>query len=49
MVSKIYEFIQACWSWMPVSFVVMLTTLICIKFGDSLLGIIDRAWRILGR
>lgn len=49
MVAKIYKFIMDCWSWIPSYLVVCLTALVCFKFGDSILGLVDRAWRIIGR
>lgn len=49
MVTKIYTFLRMTWAWMPVEFIVALTALICFKFADSVLGLVDRAWRIIGR
>lgn len=49
MVAKLLDFINMSWQWLPINFVGALTALICFKFADSMLGIIDRAWRILGR
>lgn len=49
MVEKIYAFVNGCWSWIPVGVSAMFATLIFIRFGRSVLGIIDKGWRLLGR
>lgn len=43
------NYIRLALSWLPRSFYLLLSVLICIRFGDSLLGIINRAWKLLGR
>ena len=49
MVTKVYAFITDCWGWMPVTCIGMISLAICIKFGDSVLGMLDRAYRLIGR
>lgn len=49
MVQNLYSFIVNCWSWIPVEIYAMFTIFILITFGDSLLGLLDRTWRIIGR
>ena len=47
--SKLTAFINACWGWIPLGVVAMFSTLIFIRFGKSVLGLIDKGWRLLGR
>ena len=49
MVAKIYKFIMECWSWLPAAWITCITVLVCFKFGDSVLGLVDRAWRVFGK
>lgn len=48
-VELLYHYIRLSLSWLPTSCYFLLTVLIFIRFGDSLLGIINRAWKLLGR
>lgn len=47
--SNLYNFIVGSFRWIPVSFVTMLGLLVMVRFGDSVMGLLDRAWRLIGR
>lgn len=49
MVVKLVTFIKMTWTWMPIEFISAIGALVCFKFADSALGLVDRAWRIIGR
>lgn len=49
MVLKLVNFMKMTWAWMPTEFIVAISALVCFKFADSFMGIVDRAWRIIGR
>lgn len=49
MVTTVVNWIFACLGWIPVQVLGMLILLILIKFADSVLGLWDRAMRIIGR
>ena len=49
MVTKVFDFMKACWSWMPWEILGMLSLAVAIKFGDSILGLWDRTMRVIGR
>ena len=49
MAIKLVRFISTAWAWMPIQFTLMIGMCVLIKFGDSLFGIIDRAWKVIGR
>lgn len=49
MVQGLYTFLYNCWSWIPVEVYALFTVFILITFGDCILGLLDRAWRVLGR
>lgn len=49
MVVKIYNFISSCWGWIPLEVYGMFAAFILVTFGDSVLGLVDRVWRIVGR
>ena len=49
MVHAMYNFISNCWGWIPAEVYGLLGVFILITFGDSVLGLVDRGWRILGR
>lgn len=49
MAETLIKFIQGSWAWMPFGFVTAIMAIIAFKFGDALLGLLDRAWRIFGR
>lgn len=48
-VHLVYNYIYMCLAWLPASFYALFTCLIFIRFGDSFLGIINRAWKLVGR
>lgn len=48
-VDKLFNYIQLCLSWLPPSFYAIFGALVAVKFGDALLGVITRAWKVLGR
>lgn len=48
-VDLVYKYIRVCLSWLPSSFYVLFTGLVFIRFGDSILGIVNRAWKLVGR
>lgn len=45
----LFNYIKLCLSWLPTSFYMIFTALVFVKFGDSLLGVITRAWKVIGR
>lgn len=49
MVTTMFTFIKNCWNWIPIEIYGLFTTFILIAFGDSVLGLVDRAWRVFGR
>lgn len=49
MVEDLYNFIINCWSWIPLKVMGMFGVFIFLTFADSVFGLIDRGWRVLGR
>lgn len=49
MAAQLYNFIYNCWSWIPLEVYGMFAVFVLITFGDSVLGLVDRVWRIVGR
>lgn len=48
-VTKLFQYIDLSISWLPREFALLAAGLVFIKFADALLGVIHRAWAILGR
>ena len=49
MARLLYNFVSSCWAWIPTEVFALFGVFVLITFGDSVLGLIDRGWRILGR
>ena len=49
MARVMYNFISNCWGWIPTQVFGLLAAFILIAFGDSVLGLVDRAWRVIGK
>lgn len=49
MADYIVDFIRLSLSWLPSGFFAIFVALIGIKFADSILGVINRAWKVVGR
>lgn len=49
MADYLVDFIKLCLSWLPDSFFSIFVVLIGIKFADSILGVVHRAWGVVGR
>lgn len=49
MADYIIDFVNLSLSWLPSSFFSIFVALIGIKFADSILGVINRAWKVVGR
>lgn len=49
MVNTIYSYIHNCMMFLPQPWNVALIGMLGFVFADGLIGIIDRAWRVIGR
>lgn len=49
MADYIVDFIRLSLSWLPANFFSIFVVLIGIKFADSILGVVHRAWGVIGR
>lgn len=47
-VDTLFNYVKLCLSWLPTSFYGIFTALIFVKFGDSLLGVLERAKKAIG-
>ena len=45
----IYKYIDTCLKWLPTEFYLIFLGLVSIRFADTLLGIVNRAWKAVGR
>lgn len=45
----LYNFITNCLAWIPAEIYALFGVFVLITFGDSLLGLVDRGWRVIGR
>ena len=43
------KYIGYCFQWLPGWFWEIFCAVVFVKFGDSIVGIISRAWRLIGR
>ena len=49
MFAQFIAFFSLIWGWLPGVFCSMLLIIVFIRCADSIVGIIDRAWRLIGR
>lgn len=43
------KYIVFVFNWLPSWFYAIFTGVMLVKFGDTIVGIISRAWRLIGR
>ena len=49
MANNVFNWFLNCLNWLPPTVLGMIVTCILIKFGDAVLGLWDRALRLIGR
>lgn len=49
MATRIYTYISECISWLPSSWITLVIGMLGLTAASALVGIIDKAWRLLGR
>ena len=49
MAASLIAFMVYCWTWCPLEIIGIFMLLVWIQFGDALLGVFDRGWRVVGR
>lgn len=49
MVTSLFSFVAACWSWLPLQVVGLFGVFIFITCADAILGVWDRFMRVIGR
>ena len=43
------KYLNLIFEWLPGWFYAIFTGVMLVKFGDTIVGIISRAWRLIGR
>ena len=49
MAQTIYLYIMRCIEWLPNTWIALIIGFLGLASADALVGIIDRAWRLIGR
>lgn len=49
MALKIYQYVSDCISWLPNQWIALIIGMLGLASAEALFGLIDRAWRIIGR
>lgn len=49
MAEVIWSYIQLCLDWMPENWNLLAMGMLGLVFADDIVGMIDRAWRLIGR